>query len=122
MKGIIHMKLNEVLPVIISVIVLILVAIIQRQSKAVAAVTATMPVTIPLTLWIVYSSTHGDQASMQEFTRSMVNGIIPTVSFVFVVWQGSRAGLKIAPLIALGYSTWAVTLVCMLALRRLIQF
>jgi hypothetical protein len=117
-----HIKLNEVLPVFISIAVLILVAIIQRQSKAIAAVTATMPVTIPLTLWIVYSSTHGDQVSMQVFTRSMVNGIIPTVAFVFAVWLGSRAGLKIVPLIALGYSTWAVTLVFMLALRRLINF
>jgi hypothetical protein len=116
------MKLNEVLPVFISITVLILVAIIQKQSKAVAAVTATMPVTIPLTLWIVYSSTHGDQASMQEFTRSMVNGIIPTVAFVIAVWFGSKAELKIAPLITLGYSAWALTLAMMLALRRLVNF
>lgn len=116
------MKLNEILPVFISITVLILVAIIQRQSKAIAAVTATMPVTIPLTLWIVYSSTKGDQGSMQEFTRSMVNGIIPTVAFVIAVWLGSKAGLKIVPLIVLGYSAWGVTLLGMLTLRRLVNF
>lgn len=115
-------KLFEISPLFISILVLILVSIIQRYSKAVAAVTATMPVTIPLALWIVYSSTRGDQRVMQEFTRSMVNGIIPTVTFVFAVWLGARAGVKVIPLIGLGYFAWALTLVGMLALRRLLHF
>ena len=115
------MKLHEFLPVSISITVIILVAVLQRQSKFAAAVFATMPVTIPLTLWIVYSSSRGDPVAVEKFTRSMVSGIIPTVSFVLAIWIGSRSGLKLAPLIVLGYSAWAFTLVCILILRKIIQ-
>ena len=113
------MKWTEVIPVAISVTVIILVAVIQRQSKLVAAVTATMPMTIPLALWIVYSSSQGERAAVVRFTQSMIFGIIPTMAFVLAVWLGSRAGLKIAPLIGLGYSVWAATLLVTLLARRL---
>jgi len=112
------MKLSEILPVMISILVIITVAVVQRQSKLVAAVTATMPVTIPLALWIVYSSTRGEPAAMEEFTRGMLSGIIPTVTFVVAIWLGSRAGLKLLPLIGLGYTAWAVTLGGLLLFRR----
>lgn len=112
------MKLHEILPVAISILVIIIVAIVQKQSKLIAAVTATMPVTIPLTLWIVYSSTRGDPTSMEEFTRSMLSGIIPTVAFVVAIWLGSRFGMKLIPMIGLGYAAWAVTLAGLLLFRR----
>ena len=115
------MKFHEILPVSISITVIILVAIIQKQSKLVAAVFATMPVTIPLTLWIVYSSTRGDPIAVEQFTRSMLSGIVPTGSFVLAIWIGSRSGLKLAPLIVLGYSAWAFTLVSILLLRKMIH-
>lgn len=112
------MKINEVLPVAISIIVIILVALIQRQSKPIAAVTATMPVTIPLTLWIVYSSAQGDRKAVAQFTGGMMSGIIPTVAFVAAIWIGARLGLKLVPLIGLGYITWGLTLAGLLLLRR----
>jgi hypothetical protein len=115
------MKLQEILPVTISITVIILVAAIQKQSKLVAAVTATMPVTIPLTLWIVYSSTSGDTLAVEEFTRSMLSGIIPTVAFVLAIYLGSRAGLKLLSLIVLGYSAWGLTLLGILLIRRLMH-
>jgi hypothetical protein len=112
------MKTQDFLPVLISILVIILVAVIQKQSKLIAAVTATMPVTIPLALWIVYSSTQGEPAAIEEFTRSLVSGIIPTVAFVIAIWLGSRLGLKFVPLIGMGYATWAVTLAGILLVRR----
>jgi hypothetical protein len=114
------MKWNEVVPVFISVTVIILVAAIQRYSKAAAAVTATMPLTIPLALWIVYSSSDGDRTSVETFTRNLVSGIIPTLAFVVAVWIASRAGFKLAPTIAVGYSIWALTLLTVMGLRRLL--
>lgn len=113
------MKWTEVVPVAISVAVIILVAVVEKQSKLIAAVTATMPLTIPLALWIVYSSAQGDRVAVERFTYSMVYGIIPTLAFAVAVWLGARAGLKLAPMIVLGYSVWAVTLLALLGIRRL---
>jgi hypothetical protein len=112
------MKWNEIVPVFISVTVIIFVAAIQRQSKLIAAVTATMPLTIPLALWIVYSSSNGDRVSVESFTRNMLSGIVPTAAFVLAIWIASRIGFKLVPMIAFGYSVWAVTLVTLLSLRR----
>lgn len=112
------MKFQEILPVGVSITVIILVALIQKQNKLAAAVTATMPVTIPLTLWIVYSSTGGNQQMMTEFTSSMVSGIIPTVAFVLAICLASCAGLKLIPLIGTGYLAWGVTLLGVLMFRR----
>ncbi len=112
------MKLNEIAPVFISITILIFVAFVQRQSKLVAAVTATMPVTIPLTLWVVYSSTHGDQQAVEKFTQGMVSGIIPTLAFTIALYFGARAGLKLGWIILLGYAAWAATLLVTLSVRR----
>ena len=113
------MKLHEVLPVAISITVIILVAVINRESKTIAAVTATMPVTIPLSLWIVYSSTGGNRIAMTQFTRGMISGIIPTLAFTLAIWLGARAGMKLIPLIGVGYSAWGVTLTVMLLIQKL---
>lgn len=112
------MKLNEALPVVISILVIILVAILEKHSKLIAAITATMPLTIPLALWIVYSSSQGEPQAVESFTRSMVAGIIPTVAFAVAIWFGARAGLKLLPMIALGYAVWAAALVLMLGIRH----
>jgi hypothetical protein len=114
------MKWSEVVPVGVSVLVILSVAILQKQSKLVAAVTATMPVTIPLALWIVYSSNQGERAAMEQFTQSLVIGIVPTVAFVLALWLASRLGLKLVPMIAVGYGTWATVLAIIVGLRRVL--
>jgi len=115
------MKWQEVLPVIISMGVIILVAVLQRQSKLIAAVTATMPVTIPLALWIVYSSSQGDQQAVEKFSQSLVFGIIPTAAFAVALWITARLGLKLVPMIVVAYAVWAGTLAVVLGLRRLLS-
>ena len=114
------MKWNEVLPVAISVTILILIAVIERQSKLIAAVTATMPVTIPLSLWIVYSANRSNQVAIEQYTQNLLMGIIPTMSFVLALWLGARAGLKLVPMILVGYATWGVVLGALILLRRLL--
>jgi hypothetical protein len=115
-------KWQEVFPVLISIGVIILVAVLQKQSKLIAAVTATMPVTIPLALWIVYSSSQGDRQAVENFSQSLVFGIIPTVAFAVALWITARLGLKLAPMIGVAYAVWAATLAVVLGLRRLLGF
>jgi len=112
------MKWHEIVPVAISVIVIILVAIIEKQSKLIAAVTATMPLAMPLALWIVYSSNQGDQIAMEKFTSGLMVGIIPTFGFAIAVWLAARVGLRLVPILLVGYAVWGVTLITILGLRR----
>jgi hypothetical protein len=113
------MKWQEVLPVIISIIVIVLVAVIQKQSKMIAAITATMPLTIPLTLWIVYSSVGGDQQQVSQFTLGLMLGVIPTIGFACAIWLASRVGLKLIPMLIVGYAVWGIGVIGIYRLKGL---
>ena len=102
------MKLQEVLPVVVSVLVIITIAVVEKQSKTIAAITAVMPATAPLALWIVYSSSGGERAAMGEFTSGLILGLIPTFGFAIAAWLAARAGMKLGPIILSGYSVWAI--------------
>ena len=112
------MKTQDVLPVVVSIVVIVLVAILQKQSKFLAAVTATMPINAALALWIVYASAGGERVAMVEFTRGMLLSIIPTLGFLVTVWLCSRAGLKLVPIMLIGYGVWAVGHGVLIVVRR----
>ena len=102
------MKMQEVLPVIVSIGVIIAIAVVEKQSKTIAAITAVMPATAPLALWIVYSSSGGEQAAMSEFTSGLILGLIPTFGFAITAWLAARAGMKLGSILLSGYSIWAI--------------
>ena len=102
------MKIQDYLPVLVSILVIISVALLERHSKLVAAVTATMPIKVPLALWVVYAANQGDQGTMQKFSRSLLVGIIPTLGFLIAAYVGARLGLKLVPMLLLGYGVWGV--------------
>jgi hypothetical protein len=102
------MRTQDILPVVISVTVIILIAVIEKQSKTIAAITAVMPLTAPLALWIVYSSSGGEQTAMSEFTLGLILGLLPTLGFAVAAWLAVRAGMKLGPIILIGYSVWAL--------------
>lgn len=117
-----NIKIQDVLPVFISVMVIILVAIIEKQSKVFAAMTAAMPLTMPLALWIVYSSNHGNKDIVSNFSQNLLISLIPTVAFVITVWLAARAGLRLVPMILLGYLVWGLGTGVILLLRRIFGF
>ena len=116
------MKTSEIIPVVISIVVIVLVAVLQKYSKLFAAVTATMPLTIPLSLWVVYASVKGERTQIEDYARSLVMGVIPTLAFTLALWLGARQGLKIAPLLAMSYIVWGVVLLALIGIRRLLGF
>ena len=113
------MKTQEILPVIISILVIITIAVVEKQNKTIAAITAVMPATAPLALWIVYSSSGGEQAAMSEFTSGLIVGLIPTFGFAIAAWLAARAGMKLGPIILAGYSAWGVGTLLIAFLRNL---
>jgi uncharacterized membrane protein (GlpM family) len=114
------MKWQDVLPVVLSILIIILVAVLEKQSRLVAAITATMPLTATLALWVVYSSTGGEQEPMTAFIGGLIVGIIPTLIFLVAIWFGFRQGLRLVPLIGVGYLSWGAALGVILLLRRLV--
>jgi uncharacterized membrane protein (GlpM family) len=112
------MSWQEISRILIAFGVIVAVTLLQKQSKLIAAITATMPINVPLAIWILYSSTGGDRASIQEFTQSLVLGILPTLGFLLAVWLAFRADVKLAPSLALGYVTWGVGALILIGLRR----
>jgi len=113
------MKIQDVLPVLISFVVIILVAVLQKQNKLAAAIITTMPLTAPLALWIVYSASEGSKEAMTEFTASMLWGVVPMLVFLVIVWLTARAGLKLGPMLGIGYGAWAVGVVILVGLKKL---
>ena len=102
------MKSQDVIPVLLSILIIILVAVLEKQSKLFAALAATMPLTAPLALWIVYSSNAGDKAAVSQFSLSLLLGLLPTLGFLVTVWLYARAGMKLVPMLVMGYSIWAI--------------
>jgi MFS family permease len=113
-------KTQDILPVVISVIVIILIAVIEKQNKTIAAITAVMPLTAPLALWIVYSSSGGEQAAMSEFTLGLVLGLLPTLGFAIAAWLAVRIGWKLVPVLLVGYGTWGIGTLLIALLRNLL--
>ena len=114
------MKTQDIVPVLLSIIVIILVAVVEKQSKLAAAITATMPIGATLALWIVYSANEGKQKTMEQFSSGLLVGIIPTIGFLVAAWFASRAGLKLVPMLLVGYAVWGVVLGLILILRRVL--
>lgn len=101
---------GKVIPVLVSIGVIIAIAILRQYSKTIAAIAATMPINVPLGMWIVYSGGDNKQASLAEFNQAVMINIVPTVVFIFVAWQLSKAGQGAVPSIFGGYVAWAVCL------------
>jgi hypothetical protein len=114
------MKSQNVLPVLVSITVIILVAILQRHSKLAAAVTATMPLSAPLALWIVYAAAGGDRAAVAQFSRGLLIGLVPTIGFMVTIWLAARAGLKLVPMLLIGYAVWGIILTIVVVFRKVV--
>lgn len=112
------LKVQDVLPVVLSVLIIVLVAVFEKQSKLFAAITATMPLTILLALWIVYSSAGGEKAAVTQFTQSLALSLLPTLAFAVTIWLAARAGMKLGPILLSGYTVWAVGTGLLVILRR----
>ena len=109
----------RVAPVLVSIAIIILIAIVRQYSKAFAAIAATMPINLPLGMWIVSSGSENPQAALSEFTEAALVNLLPSVIFMLVAWQVSKAGYSLVLTILLGYVAWALSLSFVFLLRAL---
>jgi hypothetical protein len=113
-------KSQDILPVLASIAIIILIAVIEKQSKFAAAITAVMPIGSTLALWIVYASNEGDKRTMDLFGQGLLIGLLPTVGFLIVTWLALRAGMKLGPVLLMGYAVWGVGVGLTFLVRRLV--
>jgi hypothetical protein len=116
------LKTQDILPVLLSIVVIILVALLEKQSKFAAAITATMPIGATLAIWIVYSANSGDQQTMKDFSVGLLMGIVPSIGFLIAALLSSRAGLKLVPMLLVGYLVWGALLGLIILLRKALGF
>ena len=108
---------SRILPVLVSIAIIIAVAILRQYSPAIAAIAATMPINIPLGMWIIYAGADDKQAALVDFTQAALINIVPTIAFLVVAWQMTRAGYGAVPAILVGYIVWAAGLGLLLLIR-----
>ncbi|NDJ85091.1 MAG: hypothetical protein GYB66_04330 [Chloroflexi bacterium] len=108
---------NEILPVIVSILIIIAIAILRRFSETFAAIVAVMPINIPLGMWIIYAAEADKTSALANFSEALLLNFFPTVLFMLVAWQMSRAGYQLVPIILAGYGVWAVGIMGVFWLR-----
>ncbi len=113
---------SKVVPVLISIGIIIAIAILRQYSKTIAAIAATMPINVPLGMWIVYAGDSDKQTALAEFSKATMINIIPTLVFIFLAWQLSKAGQGAIQSIVGGYVGWGVCLLIVLFLRSKLGF
>lgn len=112
-----HIDWQRVTPVLVSIGIIIGIAILRNYSKTLAAIVAVMPINVPLGMWIVTAGAEDPKAALQEFSAALLINIVPTLAFLFVAWQMTRAGHGLLPTLVVGYLVWGVGLLIILWLR-----
>lgn len=112
------LNMPKILPVIVSIGIIIAIAILREYSRTFAAIAAVMPINIPLGMWIVTAGEENAQAALTEFSSALLLNIVPTIGFMIVAWQMTRAGYGLIPTIIGGYLLWGVLLLVVFGLRH----
>lgn len=108
---------ERIAPVIISIIIIIAIAILRQYSKVIASIVAVMPLNVPLGMWIVATGDDNTQEALATFSEALLVNILPTLLFLVVAWQMTRAGYGLLPTILAGYAVWAIGLLIVFVLR-----
>jgi len=69
---------------VISLAIILLATGIGKKYPSLAGLIAVMPLTGALVLVWLYTDTHGDPATMQEYAKAALWGILPSVLFFLV--------------------------------------
>lgn len=108
---------ERIAPVIVSILIIIAIAILRQYSAVFASIAAVMPINVPLGMWIVAAGDDNPKEALSTFSEALLVNIIPTIAFLVVAWQMTKAGYGLLPTIGVGYAVWGVGLLLIFALR-----
>lgn len=94
------------LKVIISVAVILAATAIGKKFPSIAGLISVMPLTGALVLVWMYVENKGDQTIMQEFSKSALWGIVPSVLFYLVAFACFRKQLPLSIALVSSFGVW----------------
>ncbi|CAE7321510.1 unnamed protein product [Symbiodinium pilosum] len=95
---------------LVTIAVLLAVEAASRNGNVqLSAVAASLPTGVPLALFLVASKPSTSQATLCEFSDSVVQGAAGTLAFAFAMAAVSRAGLGMSAMLSCGYAAWFAT-------------
>ncbi len=94
------------LKLVITNAVIIACTQIGRKYPTLAGLIATMPLTSLLVLLWLWSESPGDYRLMEEYTRGVLWGIIPTILFFVVAFVLFRRQLPLPVVLAASFGVW----------------
>ena len=96
---------------LLSLAVILTATAIGRKWPALAGLVAVMPLTGALVLvWLALDSGN-DPQTMQQFTRGVLWGLVPTILFFLVAFLCYRKNLPLPVVLTASFSVWAVAAV-----------
>jgi len=97
-----------VIKIALSLAIILLAVGIGRKFPSLGGLIAVMPLTGLIVLLWLYSDTGGDPATMQNYTKGAIFGIIPTILFFVVAFIGFRKGWGLPVVLLASFGTWFV--------------
>lgn len=92
----------------LSLAVILTATIIARKWPSLAGLVAVMPLTGAMVLVWVALDSGNDPHTMQQFTRGVLWGLLPTILFFLVAFLCYRKSLPLAVVLAASFSVWAL--------------
>ncbi|CAE7438777.1 unnamed protein product [Symbiodinium necroappetens] len=96
--------------VLVTIAVLLAVEAASRSGNVqLSAVAASLPTGVPLALFLVACKPETSQATLAEFSESVVRGAAGTLAFAVAMVLVVRAGFGMVAMLVCGYAAWFVT-------------
>lgn len=99
------------LKITLSLAVILTATFIGRRWPSLAGLVAVMPLTGALVLVWVALDSGNDPQTMQQFTRGVLWGLVPTILFFLTAFLCYRKGLSLAVVLAASFAVWAMAAV-----------
>ena len=96
---------------LLSLAVILTATAIGRKWPALAGLVAVMPLTGALVLVWVALDSGNDPQTMQQFTRGVLWGLVPTILFFLMAFLCYRKNLPLPVVLTASFSVWAVAAV-----------
>lgn len=97
-----------IIKLLITVAIIVVCSQIGRKFPTLGELIATMPITSLIVLLWLYSDNPGNFNLMEDYTKGVLWGIIPTTMFFVVAYLCFRKHLPCSLALSASFSTWLV--------------
>jgi uncharacterized membrane protein (GlpM family) len=103
------MDLKFFIKLFATVLIIIFCSHIGKKAPAFAGLIATAPITTLIVLLWLWSDRPGDFKLMNDYTKGVLWGIIPTVIFFIAAFLCFKKQLSILPTVGISFAVWLIS-------------